>query len=167
MKYEEVRNKIKTGDMILYRNHSGGGLRAVIERWIVAHGTASPYTHIGVAWVDYDRVFVMDITTRGCAPRLLSTTGSFDWVPSPKPISDKALRYAFDCFGEWTYSRWQAVLGGLGLLPIGMDQKGECAEYALAIWKVDYMAPTTVASPSACADAALAVWGSSITRVEQ
>lgn len=166
MNYQEIRDKIKTGDMILYRNHKGGGTRSVVERWFVTHGTASPYTHVGVAWVDHERVFLMDITTRGCAPRVLSKTGSFDWVPAPKELSETALCFAFNCFGEWEYSRWQAVMGELGLLNIGKDLQGQCAEYALSIWKIDGMAPSNLATPADCADGALSVWGSSITRVE-
>lgn len=76
----------------------------------------------------------MDITTKGCAPRLLSTCGDFDWAPAPAVLSDKALRYAQACFGEWTYSRLQAVLGKLKRLVIGQDSRGQCAEYCLAIW---------------------------------
>ena len=167
MLYQQIRDKIKTGDMLLYRNHKGGGFRAIAERWFVSHGTASPYTHVGVAWVDHDRVFVMDITTRGCAPRLLSTTGSFDWAPAPKELSETALQFAFDCFGEWEYSRWQAILGELGLLTIGKDMQGQCAEYALSIWQTDGMAPSEKATPAACADGALSVWKTSITRIEQ
>lgn len=53
MKYEAIREQLKSGDMLLFRNHSGGGLRGILERWFVAHGTASPYTHVGVAWVEH------------------------------------------------------------------------------------------------------------------
>lgn len=168
MEYAEARTWIKTGDMLLFRNHAGGGLRGIIERWFVSHGTASPYTHVGVAWVDGDRrAWIMDITTRGCAPRLLSSVGSFDWASSPKPLSATALRFAHDCFGEWLYSRWQAVLGALKSLVIGADKLGQCAEYAIAIWEIDGMAPTTTATPAACAEGALSVWKTSITRVDQ
>ncbi len=100
MQYAEARSKIKTGDMLLFRNHVGGGLRATLERWFVEHGTASPYTHVGVAWVEYGRVWCMDMTTKGCAPRLLSTCGDFDWAPSPAPLNDAGMAVAFEGFGE-------------------------------------------------------------------
>lgn len=167
MLYSEVRTKIKTGDMLLYRNHPGGGLRAKIERWFVEHGTASPYVHVGVAWVDHDRVFIMDITTKGCAPRPLSKTGEFDWAPAPAELSESALVEAFDYWGELQYSRWQAILGEFGLLAIGKDRYAQCAEYALMIWRASNMMPTTVATPSACADGALTHWKSAILHIEQ
>jgi hypothetical protein len=168
MQYADAREQIKTGDMLLYRNHQGGGLRAIIERWFVSHGTASPYCHVGVAWRDGDRrLWIMDLTTKGCAPRLLSKTGAFDWAPAPAPLTDAALGYAHDCFGEWVYSRLQAVEGELDSLSIGADKKGQCAEYALSVWRASGMAPSRRATPAACADGALYTWGSSILHVEE
>ena len=166
MKYTDARDKIKTGDMLLWRNHGGGPLRGIIERWIVAHGTATPYTHVGVAWAEHGRVWVMEITTKGCAPRLLSELGSFDWAPCPQPLTNAALEWAFGCFGEWEYSRWQAMLGALKRLVIGADNFGQCAEYALSIWARDGMAPTDTATPGACAEGAMRVWDVPITWVE-
>ena len=167
MKYLEVRDKIKTGDMLLWTDHKGGGFRAIIERWIVRHGTASTYTHVGVAWVDNGRCWVMEITTKGCAPRLLSSVLPFDWAPAPKELSDDALKYAFSCFGVWIYNRWQAILGQLQRLVIGQDKEGQCAEFSLCVWDVDGIAPTNIATPGACATGALEVWNSSITRVSE
>lgn len=160
MTYDEVRPKIKTGDMLLWRASNKGTLRTLIERWIVKHGTASVYTHVGVAWVEHNRVWVMEMTTKGCAPRLLSSCGDFDWAPAPKELSEEALQYAFECFGHWEYSRLQAVLGALKRLGIGNDNYGQCAEFSLATWSIDNMAPTNVATPGACADGAAINWGS-------
>lgn len=165
MQYEEVRSKIKTGDMLLWRATKEGTLRNVIERWFVTHGTASPYSHVGVAWVGGGRVWVMEITTHGCAPRLLSSCGDFDWAPCPKELSEQSLLYAFDCFGVWTYSRVQAVLGALKRLTVGVDIKGQCSEYALAIWSKDQMQPTNIATPAACAEGAMKNWNSPIVYV--
>lgn len=165
MKYSEARDRIKTGDMLLWRDHGIGPLRPLIERWIVRHSTASPHCHVGVAWVCFGRVWVMEITTKGCAPRLLSLTGQFDWAPAPRELSESALYFAFSCFGMWVYSRWQAVLGALKRLAIGADSFGQCAEYALAIWAKDGMAPTDTATPGACADGAMQVWGVPLTTV--
>jgi hypothetical protein len=166
MRYEAARDQIKTGDMLLWRDHAGGPLRGIVERWIVRHGTASPWTHVGVAWVDHGRVWVMEITTKGCAPRLLSGQVPFDWVAAPRELSERALAYAHSCFGEWTYSRWQAVMGALKRLVIGADHVGQCAEYALSVWQVDGMAPTDTATPGACVDGALLRWGGALVSVQ-
>lgn len=163
--YEHIRARIKTGDMLLWRDHAGGPIRAVSERWIVRHTTASPYTHVGIALVWFGRVWVMDLTTKGCAPRLLSECGDFDWATAPRELSSAAVTFAFACFGEWVYSRWQAILGKLKRLVIGQDRKGQCAEFALAVWMQDGMAPTDEATPGACADGAMLVWRSSLMAV--
>lgn len=165
MLYEEIRHKIKTGDMLLWRATKEGTFRNILERWFVTHGTSSPYSHVGIAWVGGGRVWVMEITTHGCAPRLLSSCGDFDWVSSPKELSEQALTYAFDCFGVWIYSRTQAVLGALKRLVVGNDLKGQCAEYFLAVHAVDKTEPTTIATPAACAEGAMKNWGSPITYV--
>lgn len=165
MKYAEARNRITTGDMLLWRDHKDGALRSIIERWIVRHGTASPYTHIGVAWADNGRVWVMDITTKGCAPRLLSECLPFDWSPAPEPLSESALNYAFSCFGVWTYSRWQAIAGAVKRLVIGVDTEGQCAEYALSVWRENGNQPSTIATPGDCADGAMEIWGSPLFNV--
>lgn len=151
--------------MLLFRNHAGGGLRATMERWFVSHGTASPYTHVGVAWAEHGRVWCMDMTTRGCAPRLLSTCGDFDLAPSPTPLNEEALAFAFDCFGDLVYSKLQAVLAEIGLLKIGTDMQAQCAEYALTIWRKAGMPPTNKATPAACADGAMTAWGSAVYHV--
>ena len=165
MKYADARSQIKTGDMLLWSAAHGGGLRAIIEHWIVRHGTASPYTHVGLAWVDNGRVWVMDITTKGCAPRLLSEDLPCYWSPAPRQLSEVALHFAFSCFGQWKYSRWQAILGALKRLMVGADAKGQCAEYALACWRIDDTMPTDTATPAACGAGALDVWQSSIQEI--
>lgn len=166
MKYQEIRDKIKTGDMILYRNHKGGGVRSAIERWLVSHGTASPYTHVGVAWSEHGRNWCMDMTTKGCAPRLLSGCGDFDWACAPMPLNEEALGFAFSQFGELQYSRLRAIGGALGLIDVKSEHESMCAEYALAIWKRVGMPPTDKATPASCADGAMRIWNAPIWSVE-
>ena len=101
------------------------------------------HAHVGVCWSDHGRVWVMDMTTRGCAPRLLSTAGDFDWAPAPKALGETALAYAFEHFGELEYSRLRAIGGQLGLIDVRSEHESMCAEYALAIWKRAGMPPPT------------------------
>lgn len=165
MKYSEVRPHLKTGDLLFWGEYKGGSLRSIIERWLVRHDTASPLIHVGMVWVDYERVWVMDITTEGCAPKLLSNCNDFYWAAAPRKLSDAGLTYAFHCFGKLTYSRWQAFLGSLKRLKIGADLKGQCAEFVLSVLNVDNMAPSTVATPAACADGAMKVWNAAMIAV--
>jgi len=126
----------------------------------------SPYVHVGIAWVEHDRVWVMDMTTKGCSPRLLSKAGDFDIAPSPRELSKESLVYAFEQFGELEYSKWQAVMGALNILKLNEDNLAQCAEYALGVYAASFMSPCTKATPAACAEGAMLTWGSSITSVK-
>jgi hypothetical protein len=159
MNYEDARNKIKTGDMLLFRYRAGVGLRANVERWLVSHGTASPYTHVGVAWSEHGRNWCMDMTTKGCAPRLLSSCGDFDLACSPMPLNEEALGFAFSQFGELQYSRLRAIGGALGLIDIKSEHESMCAEYALTIYKKAGFAPSEIATPAMLAVGAAYNWG--------
>lgn len=163
--YQDYRNQIKTGDMLLFRNHSGGGVRSIAERWFVSHGTASPYTHVGVAWAEHGRVWCMDMTTKGCAPRLLSLCGDFDLAASPMFLNEDALAFAFGKFGELQYSRLRAIGGAFGLIDIRSENESMCAEYALAIYQKAGMPPSDLATPAALAVGAAYCWGSPIVVV--
>jgi hypothetical protein len=158
MRYDQVREQIKSGDMLLWSAQGGWGSRHDIETKLVKMGTESQWTHVGVAWVERGRVFVMDLTTRGCAPRPLSGDLPCYWIPAPRELSEQALQYAFSRFGEMTYSRWQAFKAAFGKLAIGRDLVGECAEYAIEIWRMDGLHPTVVATPGGCMEGALANW---------
>lgn len=50
-------------------------------------------------------------------------------------------------------------------LRIGADNKSQCAEFVLSILRADGMAPSIVATPEACAEGAMQLWGSSLTHV--
>lgn len=165
MKYSEVRSKLKTGDLVFWGEYKGGSFRSVVERWLVRHKTASPLIHVGLLWVDHERVWVMDITTEGCAPKLLSNCHSFYWIAAPRQLSEAGLTYAFGCFGKLTYSRWQALLGSLQRLRIGVDLKSQCAEFVITVLAVDAMAPSEIATPAACADGAMKLWNSAMIAV--
>ena len=167
MKYAELRECIKSGDMLLWEGHATGDLRHDTEVELVEHATASNWTHVGVAWAEHGRVWVMDLATTGCAPRILSEDVPQGWIPAPRRLSDQAMAFAFSRFGKMTYSRWQAILGWAKRLVIGDDLAGQCAEYALEIYRVDGIAPSDVATPAACARGALARWpGASLYTVE-
>lgn len=159
MRYLDIRDQIKTGDMLLWSAKVENFNRHDIETELVKIGTGSQWTHVGVAWEDHGRVFVMDLTRRGCAPRPLSNDCPFWWIPAPAPLSETALQHAFSRFGEMTYvTNWQAFVGWLKQITKRDDQKGQCSNYALEIWGIDNMAPTTEATPAACMLGAMQNW---------
>ena len=50
--YADIRPQMKTGDLLLWRNHKGGPTIGYLERFIVQAGTMSPYIHVGMCWVE-------------------------------------------------------------------------------------------------------------------
>ena len=165
-KYADIRSQIKTGDLLAWRDSGTGTFQAMVERYIVRLTTTSPHTHVGLAWVEAGRVWVIEITTHGCAPRPLSLCGNFDWIPAPAPLKDEALAFAFSCFGVWRYSKWQAIMGRLKRLVIGADAWGQCAEFCLAVLARSGMAPTDIATPADVVEGALFNWDAPLIAVE-
>lgn len=166
MTYDEFRRSVKTGDMLLWQSKPTGNLRHDTEIEAVQVSTESPWTHVGIAWVEYGRAWAMDLTVTGCAPRLLSNDPPQAWINAPRRLSRAGLLYAFSRFGKMRYSRWQAILGYLRRLAIGNDMLGQCAEYVIEVYREGGMAPSEIATPAACVEGALLRWsGAALRRI--
>ena len=136
-KYAELRDVIRSGDLLFFRADSHGTIRQKIERWLVMKFTASPFTHVGMVLIMGNRRWCVDMTTKGLSPRLLSTVGDFDIVPLPRPIKESTAWWICSKFGTLNYSRWRAILGGLGLLPDGESESSMCAEFVADVLEYD------------------------------
>jgi hypothetical protein len=88
----------------------------------------SEYVHVGVAWVCGGRVFVLHEISGGVSITPLSHELPFYWIRSGR-WTPAAEEFALATVGQ-AYSKWQAVLAGLGLLRGGADDRWECAEWA-------------------------------------
>ena len=137
--YAELRGAIRSGDLLFFRADSHGTIRQKIERWLVMKFTSSPFTHCGMVLIMGNRRWCVDMTTKGLAPRLLSTVGDFDIVPLPRNLQIKPSTASWICskFGTLNYSRWRAILGGLGLLPDGESESSMCAEFVADVLEYD------------------------------
>ena len=98
--YDEFRRSVKTGDMLLWQSKPTGNLRHDTEIEAVQVSTESPWTHVGIAWVEYGRAWAMDLTVTGCAPRLLAKSAKLQaWINAPRAgFSRAGLLYAFSRF---------------------------------------------------------------------
>jgi hypothetical protein len=121
MNYQDLRSRIKSGDLIAWS--SSRGLQVNLIRIF----TRCQYTHVGIAWVVDDRVFVIEaVPGDGVRVNPLSThlpfyhvsNGSGVWTPEME-------RFALSKVGE-TYSKWEAILGFFG--KTRNNGKWECAE---------------------------------------
>lgn len=128
MKYAEARPRIRSGDLLAW-SHRGWGSWYDIQIQMVRFFTRSEYSHVGIAWVVAGRVFVLEAVQTGVRIFPLSRLLPFYWFPLGATWEDEVECWALQQVGE-PYSKWQAVLAGLGLLRAGEDNIWQCAEYA-------------------------------------
>lgn len=158
MKYKDIRSEIKTGDLLAW---SSGSWKtwAGIQINIVRIFTRSEYSHVGLAYVNHGRVFILEAVGAGVRIFPLSKELPFYYISKPTKLSRAATTFAFEQLGE-KYSKFQAILGGLGLLKDSQDDKWQCAEYVYNILKTDQkdMLDTEL-TPSAIVKKAASTWG--------
>lgn len=58
-KYKDIRDTLKSGDLVFYSSHNGIGDK-IIKWW-----SHSEYSHIGVIWVVAGRVFLLEASAFG------------------------------------------------------------------------------------------------------
>lgn len=127
MLYEELRSNIKSGDVIAW-THKGCKTWSDIKIQIVRMFTRSEYSHVGIAWVVADRVFVIDAVIPKVRIFPLSKELPFFILPcGDKYWSDSIEEILLSHVGE-EYSTWQAILAAFNKLKCGKDVTWQCAE---------------------------------------
>ena len=126
MKYNEVRERIRSGDLLAFSRSSWTSS-------IIRIFTRSTYSHVGVAWVTGGRVFVLEAVGHG-GTRIfpLSLSGDFFLLPVRAPWTPSVEEYALENVGI-QYSVIDAIRAYFGPLPRGNMR--ECAAYVLAIYR--------------------------------
>lgn len=155
MNYTEARPKIKSGDLLAW-SHLGWSSWYDIQIQTVRAVTESEYSHVGMAWVVGDRVFVIESVTpvvRIVPLSNLLKDGVY-WIPLDTPISDEELAFALSKVGNGRYSKWQAILSQLKKLKIGADDLWECAEFIIECRKRSGVILGNVATPAEVVKAA-------------
>lgn len=119
--FEKYRGIIRTGDIIMYRGE--GVFGRLVRMW-----TGETYSHIGVAYVEYGRIFLIEAQDGvGVVKRPLSETGEFYILKHDIEFTDYMSTLAHSKIGE-KYSYLDAVLAGLGLGTID-NNRWQCAEF--------------------------------------
>lgn len=155
MDYATVRGKIQSGDLIAL-THTKFGSWYDMQVQAVRFGTQSEYSHVGMAWVIGDRVFVIESVTPviRLVPLSLMAEDGFYWAPLGKAISQEELEFALSKVGLGKYSKWQAVMAQLRRLHIGEDNLWECAEFVITCRRLSGVDLGDKATPSAVVRAA-------------
>lgn len=124
-KYDEIRSKIRTGDVLAW-THRAGWFKSWYDFKInlVRLFTRSEYSHVGIAVVLAGRVFVLESVTGGIRLMLLSKQLPCFWIKYRYPFD---LDRAMSVLGE-PYSQLEAIKGELGQTD-DTNGKWQCSEY--------------------------------------
>lgn len=155
MDYTTVRGKIQSGDLIALSHYKWASWYD-LQVQAVRIGTQSEYSHVGMAWVVGDRVFVIESVTPviRMVPLSLLAADGFYWSPLGADISEPELAFALSKIGGGRYSKLQAVLAQLRRLRIGVDDLWECAEFVIVCRRLSGVDLGDKATPSAVVRAA-------------
>lgn len=125
-KYDEIRSKIKTGDILAW-THRGGWFRSWYDFKInlVRLFTRSEYSHVGIAVVWAGRVMVLESVTGGIRLFPLSKLTPCYWIKYRSKLFD--LDRAMSVFGQ-PYSEIEAVKGKFGRTD-DTNGKWQCAKF--------------------------------------
>jgi hypothetical protein len=129
MKYNDYRYKIKSGDLISWKNNDwksiGGLLSQIVRIW-----ERSEYSHVGTAIVLYGRLFVIEVVEPHVRLVPLSNRLPFYWTPINAPWKTSTEFKAMALVGapQQKYSILEAIHGAVGLKDPGKDNLWQCAE---------------------------------------
>lgn len=159
MTYDQIRPLIKTGDLLAW-SHSGWGSWHAIQVSLVRMFTQSEFSHVGLAFVVYDRIFVLEAVSSGVRIYPLSRALPFYLVSNPKELSTPALEWAFQYIGNEYESKWRMVLATFIDIDLKNNHRFQCSEYVNGILTMNDQEITVIDTPSAIVEAAMQHWGS-------
>lgn len=156
MKYEDVRAKIKSGDLIAL-THKEWGSWYDFQIQVVRAVTQSEYAHAAMAIVFGGRVWVVEAVVPHVrlVPLSKMAKEGFYWVPMETEVTEKELEFALSIVGVGEYSKFQAVMGQLDELDVGEDNYWQCAEFVIACRRLSGVDLGKKATPSAVVQTAL------------
>ena len=150
MDYDEIRSRIKSGDVIAVSHYKWASFYD-LQIQAVRMFTRSEYSHVAIAWVVGDRVFLIEsvIPYIRITPLSNFAREGFYWIPTETEMSAEELSFALSKVGVGKYSKWQAIKGFLKNLSIGTDNIWQCAEFVIAARKRSGLDLGRKATPSA------------------
>ena len=151
MKYQDIREHIKSGDVLAWSHRSWKTWKD-IKIQLVRFFTQSEYAHVGTAWVVGERVFVIEAVVPLVRIYPLSKLGEFYWLPMDAPWREYTEVIALEKIG-FPYSEVEAVKAFLSL-PLD-DSVWECAELTAESAKADGIDLGKKYTPTAIVQAAL------------
>lgn len=145
MNYDEIRDKIQSGDVIAF-SHTGLASWGDFESQLVRVFTRSEYTHVAIAWPIGGRVLLIEAAVPKVRIYPLSHYKEFYWIPMDLPLSSAALEAGLDIIGQ-DYSKFEAIKALLSD-PINSNRKWQCAEVVKYILRENGTSLFSSATPS-------------------
>lgn len=154
MKYNDIRDSLKSGDLLAYTQKEWNSINDLASQ-VVRLFTQSEYCHVGLAKEVDGEWFVLEATpSNGVHLSPLPLNKPFYWVQMDVQWNDVAEEEAKKSIGN-SYSMFQCVLAFLGLLEISRDNKWECAELAIHMYKAMGLEFDCKATPTAVVEEAM------------
>jgi len=158
MNYSDARPLIKTGDALFFSGgnwHSWYGIQIMLVRMF----KPSKWSHVGMAWVANDRIFIMEAVGSGIRLFPLSRELPFGWVSRPTTLSHTALEWAFASIGTAYPAKWKMVLNKALGLNVDTDGALDCSDYFKGILRMDNETLLCDTDPTSICDAVMGKWG--------
>lgn len=108
MTYEEIRSKIKTGDLLVWSESGSWFTSRGFQLNMVRVGTMSTYNHVGIAYVVGGRVFVVEAVVPYVRIYPLSKLLPFELISLPFTATEKTEENLLKYVGV-PYSKWEAI----------------------------------------------------------
>lgn len=165
MNYNDFRPAIKTGDLLAFSHVSWETWRDWLNH-AVRFYTESEFSHVGMAYVINDRVFVLEAVAEGVRMFPLSTSLPFYHVSNPKPLTETAANYAFNKLGVKYENRFKMLLNVFFNMELNKNGRLQCSEYFNLILRANDQFLTVIDTPAAIVGSAMKRWGP-LTYVEE
>lgn len=164
MLYADIRPLIKTGDCLLF-SHAEMSSWYDFQVQMVRMATRSDFSHVGIAYVAHDRIFVLEAVSNEVRCFPLSRATPFFWVPNPKKAKPEALEWAFKQLGLPYENKWKMVLAKVFPIKLKGNSRWQCSEYFNGFLRANGQWLTDVDEPAAIGRQAIRLWGP-VTYVE-
>lgn len=155
MKYADVRNQIKPGDLVAVSHYAWASWYDVQIQGVRMF-TRSEYSHVAeVTGLMGDRLMIVEsvVPVIRTVPLSSLLDDGFYWTPLPEMTAAEFL-FLMSRLGRGKYSKRQAVLAQLKRLVIGGDELWECAELIIAARRLSGVDLGDQATPGAVVKAA-------------
>lgn len=161
MKYQEIRNKIRSGDLLAF-SHGSWNSWSNIKTNFIRLFTRSTYSHVGIVWKINGRLFILEAVKPKLRIYPLSLSGDFYHIPMNAKWLKSTEEYALSKIGT-EYSELTAIRAFFS--PLEDENVEQCAAYVREILEKDGIDLGQMSRPDTVVLAALNL-GKKLTYIE-